>query len=247
MRRPLRVRFIKGYRKAVMRVALLSPLFESVPPRYYGGTERVVHNLFRGLQGAGLDVTLFASGDSTSPGRLVPVIDEALRLRKTPVADLVPYHFKMLAMVAEMAGDFDIIHNHHDYWMLPLTRMTRVPVLTTMHGRMDLPDLPAALSGFPDAGYVSISDSQRLPLPALRWLATVYHGIDVDAYVPQTKPGGYLAFLGRISAEKKPEGAIGIAQLSGVPLKIAAKIEGKVGQAYYDEFVAPHVDGRFIE
>ncbi|MCM2278474.1 MAG: glycosyltransferase family 4 protein [Oligoflexia bacterium] len=230
-----------------MRVALLSPLFESVPPRLYGGTERVVYNLYRGLRSQGVDTVLFASGDSRVEGPLIPVIDESLRLRSAPVADPVAYHLKMLAVVADLAGDFDVIHNHHDYWMLPLTRMTRVPVLTTMHGRLDLPDLPAALGGFPGASYVSISDSQRQPLPWLRWMATIHHGIDTGPFELHRKPGRYLAFLGRISAEKRPDWAIKIAKLAGVPLKIAAKIEGKTGQDYYDAFVEPHVDGRFIE
>ena len=230
-----------------MRVAILSPLFESVPPRLYGGTERVVANLCQGLIQSQIEVELFASGDSSISGKVVPVIDQALRLRKTPVSDPAAYHMGMLSMVAKRAGDFDVIHNHHDYWMLPLSEMTETPVLTTTHGRMDLPEFAFAFSGFPKSCFVSISDSQRQPLPNLRWLETIHHGIDLSTFQFYSQPGKYLSFLGRISCEKRPEWAIEIAQRCGVPLKIAAKIEGSVGQSYYDTYVKPHVDGSFIE
>jgi glycosyltransferase involved in cell wall biosynthesis len=230
-----------------MRVAVISPLFESVPPRLYGGTERVVSWLCRGLTDSNIEVVLFASGDSSIEGRVVPVVNEALRLRKDPVSDPYAYNMRMLAMVAKHAEDFDVIHNHHDYWMLPLTEMTDVPLLTTLHGRMDLPDIRAAFLSFPRCSYVSISDAQRFPMPQLRWVRTIHHGIDVNDLVFQEKPGKYLAFLGRINVEKRPEWAIEIALRSGVPLKIAAKIEGKQSQDYYDTFIKPHVDGKFIE
>ena len=230
-----------------MRVAILSPLFESVPPRLYGGTERVVSNLCQGLSRIGIEVVLFASGDSTVEGTLVPVVDEGLRLRNPPVSDPAAYHFQMLATVAQMAGEFDIIHNHHDYWMLPLTGMTDTPLLTTLHGRLDSPECAAVLSSYPKSVYVSISDAQRAPLPSLRWLKTVHHGMDVAKAQYHPHPGKYLAFLGRISREKKPEWAVEIALRSGVPLKIAAKIEGPEGQHYYNTYVKPHVDGHFIE
>ena len=230
-----------------MKVALLAPLFESVPPKLYGGTERVVYNLSRGLTRAGIDVTVFASGDSHCDGTLVPVIDEAIRLRKTQAIDPNLFHFRMLSTVAQRANEFDIIHNHHDYWMLPLTEMVRTPVLTTVHGRLDIPELPPVLSGFPNAYYVSISDSQRTPLRNLPWLRTIYHGLEMSKYSFRETPGKYLAFLGRIDPQKRPDLAIRMAKRSGVPLKIAAKIEGKQGQEYYDKVVKPHVDGRFIE
>lgn len=230
-----------------MRVALISPLFESVPPRLYGGTERVVSNLCRGLHDADIEVTLFASGDSTTEARLVPIIDEAIRLRAKPFADPVAWNFRMLAEVARRADEFDVIHNHHDYWMLPLTRMTQRPVLTTVHGRMDQVDAIEAYRGWPDAKLVSISDSQRRPSPQLRWLRTIHHGIDVGNFNYHPQPGSYLAFLGRMTPEKRPEQAIEIARRAGIPLKMAAKIEGKESQAYFDTYVRPHVDGRNVE
>ncbi len=231
-----------------MRVALLCPLFESVPPQYYGGTERMVHYLARGLTEAGIEVTLYASADSSCEGvELVPTIDRPLRLRKTPVVDPYALNFKMLSDVARRASDFDVIHNHHDYWMLPLSRMVDVPFLSTIHGRMDLQSQRTVFPAYADSGYISISDAQREPLPDLNWLRTIYHGIDISGLAFQRKAGGYLAFLGRIGDEKRPEWAIQLAKESGVPLKIAAKIEGREGQDYYDTWVKPHVDGKFIE
>jgi glycosyltransferase involved in cell wall biosynthesis len=231
----------------MMRVALISPLFESVPPRFYGGTERVVYNLCKGLKDAGIEVTLFASGDSVAPGELVAVVPEALRLAKVSVADSLPYNFKLLSDIAERASDFDIIHNHHDYWMLPLTEMTRTPVVTTLHGRMDLPHIHHAFDAFPKGHYVSISDAQRRPMPHLQWASTILHGIDANRFEFHPEPGKYLAFLGRMSLDKRPDWAIDIAQRSGVPLKMAAKIEGAADQAYFDHFVKPRIDGKFIE
>lgn len=230
-----------------MRIALISPLFESVPPKMYGGTERVISNLCRGLSEAGLEIDLFASGDSSASARIIPVVDEALRLRKHPVYDPAIYNFKLLAMVNEMADQYDLIHNHHDYWMLPLTLTTKTPLLTTLHGRMDFQDLDYAFLSYPDAYYVSISDSQRLPMPQLKWVKTIHHGINVEELKYHDKPGNYLAFLGRISPEKRPDWAIEIALKSGVPLKIAAKIEGVAGREYYNNYIKPHVDGKFIE
>lgn len=226
---------------------MVSPLFERVPPLYYGGTERVVYNLCRGLTRAGIDVTLFASGDSRADGHLVPVIDEALRLKKVPVSDCNPYHLKMLAQVARRAHEFDVIHNHHDYWMLPLTEMVETPLLTTVHGRMDLPDIPAVFLSYSQCSYVSISQAQRRPMPQLPWVRTIYHGINANDFVYHPNPGRYLAFLGRMSPEKRPEWAIEIAKKSGIPLKMAAKIEGPESQAHYDQVVKPHVDGKFIQ
>lgn len=226
---------------------MVSPLQESVPPRLYGGTERVIHGLCRGLTEANIEVTVFASGDSSVEGKLVPVIPEAMRLMRNPVRDPVAHTYKMMAMVARRAHEFDLIHNHHDYWMLPLSEMVACPVLTTFHGRMDLPDLPSAVSGFARARYVSISDSQRLPMPQLPWVATIHHGLDLESFKFKEKPGKYLAFLGRIDPEKRPEWAIEIAQRAGIPLKIAAKIEGPVNQSYYDCLMKSHVDGKFIE
>jgi glycosyltransferase involved in cell wall biosynthesis len=239
-----------------MRIALLAPLFESVPPRYYGGTERVVYNLCRGLIENNIEVTLFASGDSCVEGTIVPIVEEALRLRTVPLMDSGPFHIKMLACVLDRLAEFDVIHNHHDYWMLPLSRLSQVPLLTTLHGRLDLPGWPEVLNAYSSGHYVSISDSQRKLLDqtanpglsgAIQWMRTVYNGIDVEAFKFHEQPGKYLAFLGRISPEKRPDWAIEIAKKSGVPLLIAAKIEKGDGAQYYDAFVKPHVDGKFIQ
>ncbi len=230
-----------------MRVAILSPLFESVPPQLYGGTERVVANLCRGLMQAQCEVVLFASGDSSVATPLVPVIERAIRLSHPRIMEPSAHHIRMLAMVAEQASNFDVIHNHHDYWMLPLSQMTKAPLLTTCHGRLDLPFLGPLFSSYSRCPLISISNHQRIPLPRLNWMKTIYHGIELDDFTFCREPGKYLAFLGRICPDKRPEWAIQIAQSSGVPLKIAAKIEGEEGQNYYDAFVKPHVDGKFIE
>ncbi len=231
-----------------MRVALVSPLFESVPPRLYGGTERVVDWLCRGLADAGVDVTLFASGDSSVSAQadLIPVVDQALRLRTRPVTDPIAYNLKLMAEVASRASRFDVIHNHHDYWMLPLSRMTTTPLVTTLHGRLDLPDIHQAFFSYPNAHFVSISHHQREAMPGLRWARTIHHGIDLDRLEFRESPGKYLAFLGRFDPHKRPDLAIDMAQEAGIPLKIAAKIEGKEMQEYY-EALKPRIDGRFIE
>ena len=226
---------------------MISPLFESVPPKLYGGTERVVYQLCQGLTSQDVEVVLFASGDSLVECPLQAVVPEGLRLKQPPVMDSLPYHYKMMAQVAKQAPEFDVIHNHSDYWMLPLTEMTQTPVVSTLHGRLDLPDSHTAYRAFSSAGMISISDSQRKPLPDLPWLRTIHHGLDLDQFQFHPKPGQYLAFLGRISEEKKPEWAIQIAKHAGVPLKIAAKIEGQLGSDYYSRLVKPHVDGKFID
>ncbi len=231
----------------MMRVALISPPFESVPPRLYGGTERVVFNLCEGLTALGVEVVLFASGDSKVRVQLVPVIDQALRLRDVPVIDPNTYHVRMIASVAKQAGDFDLIHNHHDYWMLPLTQMVDTPVLTTLHGRMDHRDIQSVFLSYPNGHYVSISDSQRSLAPPLNWVRTVYNGLNLADFEFKEKSGQYLAFLGRISPEKRPDWAIDIAKAAGIPLKIAAKIEGRESQHYFDQRIKPHVDGRWVE
>jgi glycosyltransferase involved in cell wall biosynthesis len=229
-----------------MRVALVAPLFESVPPRLYGGTERVIESLCHGLAVEGIETTLFASGDSLVPGELVPVIDQALRLREHPVRDPVAYNLKLLAAVVARAHEFDVIHNHHDYWMLPMTRMTRTPLLTTLHGQMDLPDIHEAFESYPDGYFVSISDHQRAPMPGLKWVRTIHHGLDLSRFEYRGTPGNYLAFLGRFDQQKRPDLAIDIAEQCGIPLKIAAKIEGPEMQRFYDS-IRHRIDGRFIE
>jgi len=237
-----------------LRVALIAPPFEAVPPKLYGGTERVVHHLAQGLTEIGAQVTLFASGDSQSAGQLVPITPEALRLMQHPPAELGTVHTRMLLQIQKHLRNqqafesFDIIHNHHDFWMLPLAGSQPAPVVTTLHGRLDLPDfLPVWRSAPPSHRYISISHSQREPAPDLPWIENIPHGIPFDDYPFQAQPGKYLAFLGRICPEKRPEWAVQIALQSGIPLKIAAKIEGKSGRDWYDAMIKPHVDGRFIE
>jgi glycosyltransferase involved in cell wall biosynthesis len=230
-----------------MRVAILSPLFESVPPRLYGGTERVIANLCRGLTDSDVEVTLFATGDSSIDGRIVPVVPEGLRLSSAPDAQAHAHSLRMISLVSRQADEFDLIHNHHDCWKLPLSKMVATPMLTTLHGRLDVPALASAYLSYPGSRYVSISDSQRAPLPGLPWLRTIHHGLALEEIRFRPKPGRYLAFLGRMSPEKRPDWAVEVARRSGVPLKMAAKIEGKESREYYDQRVRPHVDGRFIE
>lgn len=229
-----------------MHIALLSPLFESVPPKLYGGTERVVANLCRGFAKMGHEVTLFASGDSTAPGDLVATVPSALRLAAIHPAEQVSYHMAQLADVMRRIDDFDVVHNHNDILGLPLTLMERTPVVTTLHGRLDSAVTSKVLSEYRDAAFVSISDNQRLPIPDLNWSATVYHGLPIEDFRFTPATGTYLAFLGRISPEKRPDLAIDIAQMTGIPLKIAAKVD-REDQAYYDAVIKPRIDGRLVE
>lgn len=230
-----------------MRIALIAPLYESVPPRLYGGTERVVAQLAQGLTAAGIETTVFASGDSQVSGRLVPVVPEALRLSEDGIQDPAALHLALLATVARQAREFDLIHNHHDYWMLPLTGLTDVPVVTTLHGKLGLMEPALAFRAWPKARYISISHAQRQPMPDLPWVRTIHHGLDYTHLPFRGQTGKYLAFLGRITRDKGPAEAIRMAQLSGVPLKIAAKIEGPGTQEYFDAEVKPHIDGKNVE
>ena len=221
-----------------MRIAQVAPLAESCPPRLYGGTERIVSYLTEELVRQGHDVTLFASGDSRTAGKLVRCTDMALRLNPA-VKDHMPYHLVMLDEVRRRADEFDVIHFHVDLWHVPVIREFADRTLTTLHGRLDLPDLKPFYAAFPEIPLVSISDSQRRPLPPLNWRGTVPHGLPLDLLPFTPRPaGGYLAFLGRISPEKRPDRAIEIAARAGLPLKIAAKID-KVDRAYWDVAIAP--------
>src|SRR5262245_41183664 len=184
-----------------MRIAQIAPLAESVPPKLYGGTERVVSWLTEQLVTLGYEVTLFASGDSRTEARLVPAWPRALRLSR-PRPDPAAACAALLEVVAEAARDFDVIHSHVDWLHLPLLRRLRTPFLTTRHGRLDLPEVSLAMQRFPDAPFVSISQSQRTPLPGLNWLATIHHGMPVDLLVLSEHPETYLAFLGRITPDK---------------------------------------------
>jgi glycosyltransferase involved in cell wall biosynthesis len=220
-----------------MKIAQISPLMESVPPRLYGGSERIVSYLTDELVRQGHDVTLFASGDSVSSANLVRCVPMALRLDAN-VKDPIPYYMLMLDRVREMADEFDILHFHIDQFHFPLFRPIAHRTVTTLHGRQDLHDLKPLYVGFSDMPLVSISNSQRKPIVNANFAATVYHGLPAQTLMPNYKPtGDYVAFLGRISPEKRPDRAIRIAQALGLRIKIAAKID-KVDEAYFREHIA---------
>jgi glycosyltransferase involved in cell wall biosynthesis len=229
-----------------MKIAQIGPLMESVPPRLYGGTERIVAYLTEELVRLGHDVTLFASGDSVTSANLVPCVPMALRL-DCNVRDPIPYYMLMLDRVRERADDFDILHFHIDQFHFPLFRPIANRTLTTLHGRQDLHDLKPLYVGFSDMPLVSISDDQRKPILGSNFVATVQHGLPLNLLQPTYHArGGYLAFLGRISPEKRPDYAIQIAQALGMPLKIAAKVD-KVDEAYFQEKIAPLLNAPGVE
>ena len=238
-----RPRFLRH--KPNMRIAQVAPLHESVPPRLYGGTERVVSYLTEELVRMGHEVTLFASGDSQTRARLVPCAPHSLRLDETCV-DPNAHHALMVEKVFQSAEQFDLIHFHIDYLHYSLWRNSGLPYLTTLHGRLDLPDLVPLYREFDETPLVSISDNQRRPLPWANWLGTVHHGIPMEQFPFFEKPGKYLAFLGRISPEKRVDRAIEIAISSGVPLKIAAKI-GKPDQEYHEAVIRPLLGHPLVE
>jgi glycosyltransferase involved in cell wall biosynthesis len=207
-----------------MRIAQVAPLYESVPPKLYGGTERVVSWLTEELVRLGHDVTLFASGDSLTSAKLVPIWPEALRLC-TQCIDQLAHHVVMVEAVFRERANFDLVHFHIDYLHFPVSRREPVTGITTLHGRLDLPDLVPLYRTFPEMPVVSISSAQRKPLPWLNWRGTVGHGLPKDSLKCYAGPGQYLAFLGRISPEKGLDRAIEIAKRVDMPLKIAAKID----------------------
>lgn len=223
-----------------MKIAQIAPLMESVPPKLYGGTERIVSYITEELVRQGHEVTLFASADSVTSAELVPVCETALRL-DPQVKDALPHHLVLLDEVHRRAAEFDVLHFHIDLVHGPMVRNFGVPTVTTLHGRLDLPDLQPYYRTFGDLPLVSISNDQRRPLPPVNWVGTVHHGLPVDLLKPTFAPkGDYLAFLGRISPEKRPDRAIAIAAATGMKLKIAAKID-KADQLYWDEVIAPMV------
>jgi glycosyltransferase involved in cell wall biosynthesis len=228
-----------------MRIAQLAPLAESVPPKLYGGTERVIAWLVDELVESGHDVTLFASGDSKTKGKLHAVWPRALRLGRKG-ADPNAACALLIEAIAERARDFDVIHSHVDWLPLPVLSRTGVPFLTTMHGRLDLPGLPQVIGAFADAPFVSISADQRRPLPEANWIATIQHGLPKDMFRPSYEPGSYLAFLGRLTAEKGPEDAIRIARAARKPLRIAAKIP-RAETAYLKNKLEPNIDGQAVQ
>ncbi len=228
-----------------MRIAQVAPLFESVPPRTYGGTERVVSYLTEELVRQGHEVTLFASGDSRTRARLVAPCARALRL-DPDCRDPLAAQVLLLEEVWRRAGDFDVVHFHCGCLHYPLAQRLRVPHVTTLHGRLDLPEAQDLQRSFRELPLVSISDAQRRPMPWANWLATIYHGLPRELYRPAFAPGRYLLFLGRISPEKRPDRAVEIAARAGLPLVVAAKVDA-VDRCYYEERIRPllgqpHVD-----
>jgi len=228
-----------------LRIAQVAPLFEPVPPRLYGGTERVVSYVTEELVSRGHDVTLFASGDSETRARLSPGCESALRLLGKPGLG-VGLQLAMLTDVFTDAHRFDIVHSHLDYWSFPMARLTGVPTVSTMHGRLDLPDLHPVYRRFPEAALVSISDAQRAPLAQMNWAATIHHGLPPDLLKFNPNQGKYLAFIGRISPEKRVDLAIEVAIKSGVPFKIAAKVDA-VDHEYFTSVIKPLIKPPFIE
>jgi glycosyltransferase involved in cell wall biosynthesis len=222
-----------------MKIAQIAPLVESVPPTLYGGTERVVSWLTEELVAEGHEVTLFASGDSKTAAKLVPIVPRALRL--DGIHNSTTYNIIMLDQVAARSREFDVMHFHIDFFHYPIFRNMAHKTLTTLHGRQDLPELPAIYRAFPHMPLVSISDHQRRPVPPVNWCGTVYHGLPEGMLKEGGGAGGYLAFLGRICADKGILPAIEIARRAGMKLKVAAKVD-PADQAYYDQEVKPVLD-----
>lgn len=228
-----------------MKIAQVPPLYESVPPRLYGGTERVVSYLTEELVQQGHEVTLFGTNDSITNAHLVPVCEKAIRLNAT-CKDPLAWHIYQMQLLKEQAQQFDIIHFHNDYLHFPFSKNASYAHVTTLHGRLDLCDLEPIYQKFGDLPFVSISNAQRKPLPAINWVKTVHHGLPIHLYQQGNGEGGYLAFLGRISPEKGPDRAIDIAIKTGVPLRIAAKVD-PVDNHYFETVIEPRLHHPLIE
>ncbi len=228
-----------------MRIAQVAPLMESVPPALYGGTERVVAYLTNALVALGHDVTLFGSADSRTDAALVPICPRALRLDES-CQDYLAWHMLMVEWLAQQAVDFDVIHFHIAHVHFPLARRLGVPSVTTLHGRLDMPELAPLYGEFRDLPMVSISDAQRAPLPMANWLTTIPHGLPRDRLAAGDGGGGYFAFLGRICPEKRPDRAIRIATALGIPLKIAAKVDA-ADRDYYEREIRPLLVNPLVE
>jgi glycosyltransferase involved in cell wall biosynthesis len=228
-----------------MKIAQISPLWESVPPKLYGGTERIVSYITEELVRLGHDVTLFASGDSITAAKLESVAPQALRLN-TGIFNRDAPQVLMLERAFGSGGDFDLIHSHLDFIGFPMARRCPVPVLTTLHGRLDLPELEPVFREFIEVPLVSISNAQRRPIPLANWAATVHHGQPPDLYSFHPRPGQYLAFLGRIAPEKRPDHAIEVAKRVGMPLRIAAKVD-PADREYFRDQIEPLLDHPLIE
>ena len=229
-----------------LRIAQIAPLVERVPPKKYGGTERVVYHLTEGLVSKGHDVTLFASGDSITSARLIAPIRESLRLGRKAHSPIISTMI-MLSMVYEkMLDEFDIIHSHLEYLTLPYAYKARIPTVLTLHGRLDLGDSPAMLRTYPNMAYVSISNSQRRPVEDINWVKTIYHGYPASSFEFSATPKDYFLYLGRFSEEKKPEEAIMLAKACHIPLKIAAKID-PADKGYFEKNIRPLLDHPLID
>jgi glycosyltransferase involved in cell wall biosynthesis len=228
-----------------LRIAQLAPLYESVPPKMYGGTERVVAYLTEELLRRGHEVTLFASGDSTLD---VPIhAGWPVSLRNAALSHRGPdLHLRMLSEVYGHADRFDVIHSHLDYWNFAMARIVETPTVATLHGRMDIAEVVPVWRCFPDVPVVSVSDSQRAPIPDLNWIGTVHHGIPAKLLNFHPERGKYLAFLGRIAPEKRPDLAIEVARRAGVPIKIAAKVD-KVDREYFEAVIRPLISAPEVE
>ncbi len=229
-----------------MKIAQIAPLYEAVPPKLYGGTERVVANLCDALVDQGHDVTLFSSADARTKAKLVPVRDQAIRLDAAPLKSDLAAHMTMLSEVRRRAGEFDVLHFHVDMVHFPFFEDIAHRTLTTLHGRLDIKDLPSVYKRWPQYPMVSISDDQRRSLPDANWAGTVHHGMPSEAYIFNPEPRGYLAFLGRISPEKRPDRAIAIAKRLGMPLKIAAKVD-QADAEYFHREIEPLLADPLIE
>jgi glycosyltransferase involved in cell wall biosynthesis len=227
-----------------MRIAQIAPLQVAVPPKSYGGTERVVHALTEGLVRLGHEVTLFATGDSCTTAQLVPMIARAVNF--DPAVDITAVHVAELTEVYRQADRFDVVHSHIEHLTPPYAATTRTPTVLTMHGRLDDPRSAATFRNATNCHYVAISQSQRRALPDLDWAATIHHGVDVDAFRYYGEPGQYLAFVGRIAPEKRPDRAIEIAMRAGVPLKIAAKVD-PTDAGYFQTVIQPLLAHPLIE
>ena len=229
-----------------MKIAQISPLYEAVPPKLYGGTERVVAHLCDALVDAGHDVTLFSSADAQTKARLMPVRDQAIRLDPAPLKSDLAAHLSMLDEARRRQDEFDVIHFHTDMIQFPMFEAVAGRTLTTLHGRLDMKDLAGVYSRWPQFPVVSISNAQRIHLPDANWAGTVYHGMPSELYRFSPTPRGYLAFLGRISPEKGPDRAIAIAKAVGMPLKIAAKVDG-ADKVYFETEIRHLLDDPLIE
>ena len=230
-----------------MKIAQIPPLYESIPPKYYGGTERVVSCLCDALVELGHDVTLFAAQDAQTKARLIATRDQSLRLDPARLKSDLAAHLALLHEVKRRAAQFDILHFHLELLHLPMFELHAHKCITTLHGRLDLKDLPLVYERWPSFGLVSISDSQRQPLPGANWLATVHHGLAAERYVFSERPtGSYLAFLGRLSPEKGCDAAIRLAKRAGLPLHIAAKVD-RADRVYFETVVQPLLDDPLIK